>query len=135
MSTTFQPNERVNWQHESDRPDSAMVYGYGKGLPIPARVVKLGAKRVQIELKVRRLYVRNSLWDSKFKWVDATTLSPRVLPCAAFHEPMQHVHAGFVLTGWKHPNGRSHHPRRRNRSSDQLLESPQPLARRVHACP
>ncbi len=107
MSTTFQPNERVNWQHESDRPDSAMVYGYGKGLPIPARVVKLGVKRVQIELKVRRLYVRNSLWDSKFKWVDATTLSPRVLPCAAFHEPMQHVHAGFVLTGWKHPNGRS----------------------------
>lgn len=106
MSPTFQPNDRVNWQNPSANPDTAMVYGYGMGLPIPARVVKLGAKRVQIELKVKRPYSRNSLWDSKIKWVDAETLAPRVLPCAAFHEPMQHVHEGFVLTGWKHPHGR-----------------------------
>ncbi|MBV7542072.1 hypothetical protein [Acidovorax sp. sic0104] len=106
-TTPFQPNDRVNWQHESNRPDAAMVYGYGMGLPIPARVVKLGAKRVQIELKTKPPYVRDSWWESQLKWVDASTLSPRALPCAAFNEPMQHVHEGFVLTGWKHPHGRS----------------------------
>ena len=95
---TFEPGQRVNWQHVPRA-------GYALPYPVAAVVRKIGPKRIQIEVRVKPPYSRSPLWESQLKWVQPEHLTARALPCAAFREPMQHEHLGFRLTGWKHPNG------------------------------
>lgn len=84
------PGQRVNWQ--------------GFSQAVPAVLCKIGPKRVQIEVRVREPYGQRR-WLPELKWVPKDTVSPRVLPCAAFYEPMVLQENGFTVKAWKHPTG------------------------------
>lgn len=93
------PGDRVQW---TNIPRHQWMFG-----PVAQAVVrKLGAKRVQIEVRFKAPYSRPARWESRLKWVPADSLKRRVVPSAAFGEEMRIECGGFVLTGWRHPNGR-----------------------------
>lgn len=58
--------DRVNWLRSACR-------GYGFSVPIAAVVRKIGAKRIQIRVAQRIAGV----WQSKTRWVEAGSLTPR----------------------------------------------------------
>jgi hypothetical protein len=101
-SHRFAVGDRVNWVRV---PRSA----WGLGQCVAGVVRKLGAKRVQIEVKFRPRYSRCELWESALKWVGPSQLELRIYPSSAHAEPMRLQVAGFVLTPWMHPNGVSRH--------------------------
>ncbi|MFN9475142.1 hypothetical protein [Acidovorax sp.] len=95
----LKPGDRVQW---TNIPRHQWMFG-----PVAQAVVrKLGAKRVQIEVRFKAPYTRPARWESRLKWVPADSLQRRVVPSAAFGEEMRIESGGFVLTGWRHPNGR-----------------------------
>lgn len=95
----LKPGDRVQW---TNIPRQQWMFG-----PATQAVVrKMGAKRVQIEVRLKAPYSRPARWESRLKWVPADSLKRRVVPSAAFGEEMRIESGGFVLTGWRHPNGR-----------------------------
>lgn len=92
QALAFAPNDWVKWTH-----------GFGSGQVAPGVVRKVGAKQVQIEIKVKPPYGRSPVWDSELKWVHPQTLAPRIYPSEAHGEPMRMEVDGFELTPWKHP--------------------------------
>lgn len=70
---------------------------------MPAIICKKGPRQVQIEVREQEPYSRPARWTPRVKWVDVERLKPRILPAAAFNEPMHLTFHGFELRGWKHP--------------------------------
>lgn len=83
---------RINWSHT---PLGQTVAGIAH---------KIGPKRIQIEVRVREPYGQRR-WLPEFKWVPKDAVCPRVLPCAAFSEPMTLMVQGFTVKAWEHPTG------------------------------
>lgn len=98
IEVTFKPGDRVNW-------DSTNQGGYGFSLAVAAVVKKIGAKRIQIEVRTRVPYSKALEWESRTKWVAAESLRSRKFPSEAFGEPMEMKVDGLVVKGWKHPAG------------------------------
>ena len=91
------PGDRVNWTPTTRS-------GYGVFHPAAGVVRKIGPKRVQIEVRVREPYGQRR-WVPALKWVPPDALTPRILPSAAFSEPMSVCIEGFQIKAWKHPTG------------------------------
>lgn len=91
------PGDRINWSHTPRG-------GYGFYQTVAGIVHKIGPKRIQIEVRVREPYGQRR-WIPELKWVPKDAVRPRVLPSAAFSEPMSLRVQGFAVKAWRHPTG------------------------------
>jgi hypothetical protein len=87
--------DRINWETTLDR-------GYQFPVRVAGVVVKLGPKRVQIEIRERDSRQRNR-WVPALKWVEVASISRRRFPCSALGEEMTVEIDGFRFLASKHP--------------------------------
>lgn len=95
MALLLSPGARVNWSHMP-------CGGCAVAQSVAGILRKIGPKRFQIEVRVCESYGEQR-WLPDLKWVPKDAVRPRVLPCAAFSEPMVLHVQGFTVKAWKHP--------------------------------
>ena len=76
--------DRVNWRSSKD------------AFLVPGLVVKLGPKRVQIEVRELSRFGRDLV--PRTKWVDARDLSRRIYPASVLREAMDMHDRGFAIS-------------------------------------
>ena len=76
--------DRVNWRSSKD------------AFLVPGVVVKLGPKRVQIEVRELSRFGRDLV--PRLKWVDARDLSRRIYPASVLREAMDMHDRGFAIS-------------------------------------
>lgn len=98
MTEAIAIGDRIKWNWTTPA-------GFGFDPGTPGIVEKLGAKRIQIRVVRQVAYSCPRRWVPVLKWVEPSSIEPRIVPCAALGEEMRIEVEGFVLTPWKHPIG------------------------------